>query len=95
MTKSTTALLHDVDQVRPRTRSYDASQEIRNKHLTWEEGIALVRQFDGEMPNLYFRDVTDYIEMDMEEFPDLCERFRSPHLWEKVNGEWKLKYQVF
>ena len=75
--------------------SYDASQEIRNKHLTREEGIALVRQFDGEMPSRYFRDVMDYIEMDMEEFLDLCERFRSPHLWEKVNGEWKLKYQVF
>src|SRR5438552_12851217 len=28
--------------------SYDASQEIRNKHLTREEGIGLVRRFDGE-----------------------------------------------
>lgn len=74
--------------------SYDASQEIRNKHLTREEGIALVRQFDGEMPNRYFRDVMDYIEMDIEEFLDLCERFRSPHLWERVNGEWSLRYSV-
>lgn len=74
--------------------SYDASQEIRNKHLTREEGIALVRQFDGEMPNRYFQDVMNYIEMDIEEFLDLCEEFRSPHLWEKVKGEWKLKHQV-
>jgi N-acetyl sugar amidotransferase len=28
--------------------SYDASQEIRNKHLTREEGVALARRFDGE-----------------------------------------------
>ena len=27
--------------------SYDASQEIRNKHLTREEGIALVRRFEN------------------------------------------------
>ena len=27
--------------------SYEASQEIRNKHLTREEGLALVRRFDG------------------------------------------------
>jgi N-acetyl sugar amidotransferase len=74
--------------------SYDASQEIRNKHLTREEGIALVRQFDGEMPNRYMRDVMDYIEMDMEEFLDLCDRFRSPHLWEKVQNEWKLRHRV-
>ena len=28
--------------------SYDASQEIRNHHITREEGVALVRRFDGE-----------------------------------------------
>ena len=27
--------------------SYDASQEIRNGHLTRDEGIALVKKFDG------------------------------------------------
>ena len=27
--------------------SYDASQEIRNRHLTRDEGVALVHQFDG------------------------------------------------
>ena len=30
--------------------TYDASQEIRNKHLTREEGQALVKRFDGEFP---------------------------------------------
>ena len=28
--------------------TYDASQEIRNHHITREEGVALVRRFDGE-----------------------------------------------
>lgn len=75
--------------------SYDASQEIRNKHLTREEGIALVRQFDGEVPTHYFREVMDYIGLDPEEFMDLCDQFRSPHLWEKMNGEWTLKHSVW
>jgi len=74
--------------------SYDASQEIRNKHLTREEGIALVRQFDGEIPSRYIRDVMDYIGMDVEEFMDLCDRFRPPHLWHQVDGGWTLKYWV-
>jgi len=74
--------------------SYDASQEIRNKHLTREEGIALVRQFDGEKPTRYTRDVMDYIKLDIDEFMDLCEKFRSPHLWTKMNGEWKLRHSV-
>lgn len=75
--------------------TYDASQEIRNKHLTREDGIALVKQFDGEMPSRYLREVMDYIGMDVEEFMELRDQFRSPHLWEKNNGDWKLKHPVW
>jgi N-acetyl sugar amidotransferase len=75
--------------------SYDASQEIRNKHLTREEGVALVRQFDGEVPTRYIQDVMDYLEMDVEEFMELCDQFRSPHLWERRGGQWKLKHTVW
>ncbi len=74
--------------------SYDASQEIRNRHLTREEGVALVRQFDGELPRRYFREVLDYLELDPEEFMDLCDQFRPAHLWDKVDGEWKLRHPV-
>lgn len=74
--------------------SYDASQEIRNHHLTREEGVALVNRFDGEFPDKYFREVMEYIGLDQEEFMELCDQFRSAHLWEKVNGVWKLKHQV-
>jgi len=74
--------------------SYDASQEIRNKHLTREEGVALVHRFDGEMPSRYFREVMDYLDIDPEQFLELCDKFRSPHLWQQVNGAWKLRYQV-
>jgi len=74
--------------------TYDASQEIRNKHLTREEGQALVKRFDGEFPDHYFDEVMDYIEMKPESFHQLCDEFRSPHLWKKVNGEWKLRHTV-
>lgn len=74
--------------------SYDASQEIRNKHLTREEGVALVNRFDGEFPDRYFNEIMDHIEMAPRQFHELADKFRSPHLWEKVNGEWKLRYRV-
>ena len=74
--------------------TYDASQEIRNKHLTREEGVALVRRFDGEFPERYFHEVMDYIGLKPERFLDLCDESRSPHLWNKENGEWKLRHQV-
>ena len=74
--------------------SYDASQEIRNKHLIREEGVALVRRFDGEFPEKYFAEIMDYVGMTPEHFLELCDRFRSPHLWEKVDGEWRLRHRV-
>lgn len=72
--------------------TYDASQEIRNKHLTREEGLALVKKFDGEFPKKYLQDVMDYIDMKPEEFLELCDKFRSPHIWKKVGNEWKLRH---
>ncbi|MBF0232788.1 MAG: N-acetyl sugar amidotransferase [Desulfamplus sp.] len=75
--------------------SYDASQEIRNKHLTREEGVALVKRFDGEFPDKYFAEIMDYIDMTRERFIELCDMFRSPHLWIKEGGEWKLRYAVW
>jgi hypothetical protein len=76
--------------------SYDASQEIRNKHITREEGVALVKRFDGEFPDGYFDDVMNYIEMKPEQFHQLCDKFRSPHLWGKdSNGLWKLRHNIW
>ena len=75
--------------------TYDASQEIRNKHLTREEGVALVNRFDGEFPDRYFNDVMQYLDMDPDYFHDLCDKFRSPHLWGKdSSGKWKLRFNV-
>lgn len=75
--------------------TYDASQEIRNMHLTREEGVALVKKFDGEFPDRYFNEIMDYIGMKPERFHELCDEFRSPHLWAKnERGEWKLRHTV-
>lgn len=75
--------------------TYDASQEIRNNHLTREEGVALVKKFDGEFPERYFKEIMGFIGIEPEKFIELCDRFRSPHLWKKAGGEWKLRYNVW
>jgi hypothetical protein len=75
--------------------TYDASQEIRNKHLTREEGVALVGKFDGEFPDRYFNEVMEWLEMKPEAFFTLVDKFRSPHLWGKDStGAWKLRHNV-
>ncbi|SVB77903.1 uncharacterized protein METZ01_LOCUS230757, partial [marine metagenome] len=53
--------------------TYDASQEIRNAHLTREEGQALVKRFDGEFPDRYFGEIMEYLDMDPDHFHKLCD----------------------
>ena len=76
--------------------TYDASQEIRNKHITREEAVALVNKFDGEFPDRYFNEIMEYLEIDPDYFKaELTDRFRSPHLWGKnASGNWKLNHNV-
>ena len=74
--------------------TYDAAQEVRNKHITREDAMALVKRFDGEFPDRYFDEIMEYLDMKPERFHQLCDEFRSPHLWKKVNGEWKLRHTV-
>ncbi|WP_438426169.1 N-acetyl sugar amidotransferase [Aquimarina macrocephali] len=75
--------------------TYDAAQEIRNKHITREEGVALVNRFDGEFPDRYFDEVMEYIDMKPDRFHELCDKFRSPHLWGKnEKEEWQLRHTV-
>ena len=75
--------------------TYDAAQEIRNNKITREEGVQLVRKFDEEFPKKYFKDFLDYVSLTENDFHNILDKFRSPHLWEKIDGEWVLKHAVW
>ena len=76
--------------------TYDAAQEIRSGDITREEGVALVRRFDGEYPSRFQDEVLRYLSVPgfapatKEWLLQTAERFKSPHLWD---GE-RLRYQV-
>ena len=73
----------------------DAAQEIRNHHITRDEGVALVKRFDGELPKKYLPEFLDYISLSEKEFLEIIDSFRDDHIWKKVNGEWKLRHTVW
>ncbi len=92
--------------------TYDAAQEIRSGDITREEGVALVRRFDGEFPERFAEEVFQYLSVQEKQFPkasrafeqplmtrdyfhELANRFRSPHLWKKVDGKWRLRHTVW
>ena len=72
----------------------DSAHEIRDGHLTREEGVALVRKYDGEFPKKHFNTFLEYCDITEDHFNEVIDSWRSPHLWEKDGGGWKLKYQV-
>jgi N-acetyl sugar amidotransferase len=72
----------------------DASQEIRSGHLTRDEGVTLVRKYDGEFPKKWFKDFLEYTEISESRFWEVIDSFRSKHLWEKIGRGWELKHVV-
>lgn len=72
----------------------EASSEIRCGHITREEGVALAHRYDHEFPKKYFQDFLAYLDITEEHFWEVINRYRSDHLWEKVDGKWKLKNVV-
>ena len=76
-----------------RTR-FDASHEIRNGHITRDEGIMLAKQYEGEFPSRFHKDCLDFMGVDEKEFENLTDNARSPHLWGKADGKWVLKQEL-
>ena len=74
--------------------SYDVFQEIRNDHLTIDEGKKLIKKYDGELPNRYLKDILDYLKISKAQFFKHCDKFRSPHIWKKINNKWYLRHTV-
>ena len=75
--------------------TYDASQEIRNNHITREEGVNLVKRFDGEFPDRYIDEVFKYLNINKNDFLKSLDKFRPQHLWFKKGNTWRLKKTVF
>ena len=74
----------------------DAAHEVRDGHLTRDEGVSLVRKFDGEFPKLHFKEFLDYIKINEKRFYEIIDKNRSPHLWKKntYTNNWELLHQV-
>ncbi len=73
----------------------DAAHEIRDGHINREEGIALVKKFDGEFPKNHFNEFLDYLSITEEFFWKIVDSYRSNHIWEKKNDEWKLRTAIW
>ncbi|MGH7436777.1 MAG: N-acetyl sugar amidotransferase [Polyangiaceae bacterium] len=58
--------------------TYDAAQEIRSGDITRDEGVALVKRFDGEWPERFADEIFRYLSIPASEFPKASEAFAEP-----------------
>ncbi len=70
----------------------DACRDIRDGYISREEGVNLVKLYDEEFPEEHFQFFLDYIGITEEKYWEVIDNARSPHLWKKEDGKWKLRH---
>jgi N-acetyl sugar amidotransferase len=73
----------------------DAAHEIRDGKITRDEGVALVKRYDGEFPKKYYKEFLDYCAISDDEVSEVIDSWRADHIWKYVNGQWSLKCPVW
>lgn len=58
--------------------TYDAAQEIRSGDMTREEGVALVKKYDGEFPRRFEDEIFRYLSLPSSEYPEASAMFEQP-----------------
>lgn len=73
----------------------DSAHEIRDGIIDREEGVALVKKYDGEFPKEHFEEFLEYCGIEESDFRANIDSWRSPHLWQfSEESGWTLKAKV-
>lgn len=73
----------------------DACIEIRRGAMDREQGLNLVRLYDGFFPEQFLDLYLDYFEMSRNEFDSVLERWANPRLFERDSaGLWRPTFEV-
>lgn len=73
----------------------DSAHEIRDNKITREEGVALVKRYDHEFPRKYYKEFLEFCSITEEQLHVVIDSWRSEHIWEKSNGQWRLRHAVW
>ena len=58
--------------------TYDAAQEIRSGEIDRDEGVALIKRFDGEWPERYADEIFQYLSITKDQYGDVADMFEQP-----------------
>ena len=61
----------------------NASIQIRGGTLTREEGMKLIKEYEGKLPEKFLNEFLEYWNMSKDEFLKIAERFTNKELFKK------------
>lgn len=71
------------------------SEEMRFRGLPRKRAIELVEKYDGKCSQENIESFCDFIEISLKEFWDNVDGFVNKNLFEKVNGHWQRKFEIY
>jgi N-acetyl sugar amidotransferase len=72
----------------------DTAHEIRDGKIDREEGIALVKRYDGEFPQKHYKTFLEFCDITEDEFTEVINSWRADHIWSNTDGKWVLKADI-
>ena len=74
------------------TRLWDnLSIEIKNERMSREEAIAIIKERGDEFPAEDVERFCTYVGISIEEFMEICEKFRNHDIWTSKDGKWEIE----
>ena len=49
----------------------------------------------NSITNVYFSEIMEYLDINESKFHQICDSFRSPHIWKKEKDNWVLRSAVW
>jgi N-acetyl sugar amidotransferase len=75
----------------------DTAHEVRDEKITRDEGIALIKKYDGEFPKRYYDEFLTYCDLTDEEAQAIFDSWRGDHIWQKdeTTTKWRLRKPIW
>jgi len=72
----------------------DASIEIRRGAMDRDQGVNLVKLYDGQYPEEFIETYLNYYQMTIKEFDFVIDKYVNKDIFEKSNGRWKPRFVI-
>ena len=71
------------------------SEEMRYRDMPREKAIEIVKLYDGKCSDSFIESFCNYLEISSDYFWQIVDGFVNKDLFEKVNGNWIPKFEIY